>query len=242
MRKGPGTDKQIFVATDGGERLDTFLQAQARLHSRQAALKLIQGKKVLVNGLAKRPGYSLKPGDRLELTISPAENTPLKAEDIPLAIVYRDERLMVIDKPAGMVVHPGAGHQQGTLANALAGELGSKLGGDRPGIVHRLDKDTSGLLVVARDSEAIHFLQKAISERVVSRRYLALVHGQLKGAGIIDAPHGRDSRHRQRFSVKPVGGRPAQTKFRVRYEFKVVLILKQGRNGFPQTHAHISTI
>ncbi len=171
--------------------------------------------KVQVDGVVRRPGYTLRGAEKLEFEPPQEPESKLEAQDIPLQVLYRDDQLMVVNKQAGMVVHPGAGHTRGTMANALAAELGKGLGGQRPGIVHRLDKDTSGLLVVARDVGTERMLREEIKARRVSRRYLALVHGKLTGSGLVDAPHGRDPRNRQRFAVSPAKGRPAQTRFRV---------------------------
>ncbi len=207
--------KRALKVKEGGERLDRYLHRVAKLHSRETARKMVLGGKVQVDGVVRRPSYILRGGEKLEFELPQEPESRLEAQDIPLQVLYRDDQLMVINKQAGMVVHPGAGHTRGTMANALAAELAGALGGQRPGIVHRLDKDTSGLLVVARDVRTESTLREEIKARRVSRRYLALVHGKLSGSGLVDAPHGRHPRDRQRFAVCPAKGRPAQTHFRV---------------------------
>ncbi len=213
MSKAKKTELNVPPGTK--ERLDAFLFRAARLPSRSAARKMILEGRGKVDGKARRPSFTLKGGEHLVLELPPRQAGHLLAQDIPLSVSYRDADIMVVNKPAGMVVHPGAGHSRDTLANALAGEFGKKVVGDRPGIVHRLDKDTSGLMVVALRGEAEAVLGAEIKARRVSRRYLALVHGRLTGSGLIDAPQGRDPRHRQRFAVRVAGGRPAQTRFKV---------------------------
>ena len=196
------------------ERLDQYLARSGHFGSRSAARKAILSGRATVNGRAAKPGFLLKGGEDLEFEPERAEQATVFPEKIPLNTVYTDEYLMVVDKPAGMVVHPGAGHKRGTIANAVAMEIKGRQEGERPGIVHRLDKDTSGLLVVAKEPGVERRLRREIASRKVRRSYLALVHGVLEGTGIIDAPHGRHASHRQRFAVRPAGGKPAQTRFK----------------------------
>ncbi len=160
----------------------------------------------------------MRAGDRIEVVIPPVVPTALEPEPIPLAIVYEDEHLLVVDKPAGMTVHPGAGRQTGTLVHAVLAHCPglAGIGGEhRPGIVHRLDKDTSGLLVVAKNDAALRRLQAELQARRIRREYLALVHGSVaQPEGTVDAPIGRDPRHRTRMAVS-ASGRRAVTRYRV---------------------------
>ncbi len=177
-----------------------------------------------VAGQPRKAAYRLRPGERVSVTLPPPDPTSLTPERIPLTIVFEDEHLLVVDKPAGMVVHPGAGHPSGTLAAAVLAHTPSVAGvggPGRPGIVHRLDKGTSGLLVVAKRAHAYAALVKQFAARSVSRRYLALVHGEVKGSGgVIEAPIGRHPRSRVRMAVSQPGqGKPALTQFAVLERF-----------------------
>jgi 23S rRNA pseudouridine1911/1915/1917 synthase len=196
-----------------GERLDVFLARAAG--SRAAAQRLIAAGRVLVDGEPRAKRHTVAAGERV--TIAPADEAPApEVPDAPYAIVYEDEHLLVIDKPAGVVVHPARGHEAGTLAQALAGRAA---GGDDPrraGIVHRLDRDTSGLLVVARTEPAHAALKEQLRHREITREYLALVEGRPAArAGTIDAPLGRDRRMRTRVSTDTDEPRPAVTHFEV---------------------------
>ena len=208
-----------IVVAEGGERIDRYLAQRQSDLSRAYVQKLIDDGRVMTNGQPVRSSYRVRSGDRILLTIPPPPLLSAQAQDIPLTIVYEDADVLVIDKPAGMVVHPAAGHPSGTLVNALlahAPEMQS-MGEDatRPGIVHRLDKDTSGLLVVAKNERALRYLSAQFKERSTEKMYVALLHGHLSPAqGQIDAPIGRDPRYRQRMAMV-AGGRPAQTGYRV---------------------------
>ena len=192
-----------------GQRLDRWLTDQFEEESRSAVQRWIADGLVTVNG--ERPGKAgipLEAGAKIEVVQPPAPvETALRPEDIPLDIIYQDDNLLVIDKPAGLVVHPGPGHASGTLANAilhhcpgLAGIGGEK----RPGIVHRLDKGTSGLIVVAKNDAAMRFLQEQFAGRTVYKEYLALLEGRIEPSrGRIDAPIGRHPTRRQRMAVLP---------------------------------------
>jgi 23S rRNA pseudouridine1911/1915/1917 synthase len=179
---------------------------------------LIESDHVRLDGAAAKPAAKVRRGQRVEITVPPRAPVALTQQDIPLDIVYEDDALMVINKPAGLTVHPGAGRSSGTLVNAIASRVPQLLtlgGGLRPGIVHRLDKDTSGLLVVAKTEGALRSLQEQVSARTVRRTYLALVHGIVPaGEGTVDAPIGRHPRHRTRMAVVP-RGRAATTRYRV---------------------------
>ena len=181
--------------------------------------RLVDDADVLVNGRAAKPAYKVRARDEIEIELTPSPADAFVPEQIPLEIVYEDDELIVVDKPAGMVVHPAAGISSGTLANALAfhfRQLSRKGGAARPGIVHRLDRGTSGLLVVAK-TEAVHEdLADQFRDRAVFKSYLALVHGALeRERGSIDQPIGRDPRHRTRMAVVR-SGRPALSLYRTR--------------------------
>jgi len=182
-----------------------------------------------VNGAPGRASLRLADGDRIEVTLPEAPPATLEPEALPLAIVYEDEDLLVIDKPAGLVVHPGAGVPTGTLVHALLHHdpaIATVGGEGRPGIVHRLDRETTGLLVVARTARAYRALVEQIRTRAVQRHYAALVWGDPRGdAGTIEAPIGRDPRQRKRMAVVRRGGRPARTLWEVAERFGLFALL-----------------
>ena len=210
------TEVTEVVADAPASRLDLFLAASGMLPSRAVATRLVRQGAVLVNGLPARASRAVITGDRVRVRMpQPADTAPL-AEDIPLRVVYEDADLMVIDKPAGMVVHPGAGQASGTLVNALLAlhaDWPTSGGPHRPGIVHRLDKGTSGLMLVARHDAAHRRLSSDLAERLVSRTYRAICLGRLTGDGVVDGAIGRDPRDRKRMAVVD-GGRAAVTRFR----------------------------
>ena len=211
---GPG--RHTIVANQGQEtRLDLLVAEQLGLSRTQAAT-LIATDNVRVEGRRERASYRPREGEAITVEIPPPPDRAIEGEDIPLSIVYEDEHLLVVDKPAGMVVHPAPGHWSGTLVNALVGRGGSlsETGGDeRQGIVHRLDKETSGLLLVARTDRAHRLLSSAIAARRVTRRYAALCWGHLSGDSItVDRPIARDPRDRKRMAIVQ-GGRAARTDF-----------------------------
>lgn len=218
MKSSPGIYK--FVADVSGVRLDKWLAEKCKELSRSRVQRLISEGNVTVNGTTARAALKLNIGDRVELTIPPPAPSDLLPEDIPFNIIYEDDDLLVIDKPAGLTVHPAPGHPEHTLVNALLSHL-SRLPdtGDalRPGIVHRLDKDTSGVMLVAKNSLAQAKLSDQFKDRSIVKAYLVLVRGHLSPEqGIIEAPIGRDPRHRQRMAVAAEGrGREARTKYRV---------------------------
>jgi 23S rRNA pseudouridine1911/1915/1917 synthase len=219
----------VTLEADGsGERLDVFVARRCPGLSRSRVQRLIREGRVTVGDppLAGRASQRLERGDRVLVRLPPREPDAPRPEPIPLTIVYEDDDLLVVDKPAGLVVHPAAGPpagragmRRGTLAGGLLAqrpELAGVGGGERPGIVHRLDRDTSGLLVAAKNEAARANLARQWKERRVEKGYLALVHGRLEPLeGVIDAPIGRDPRHRQRMAVIE-GGRAARTAYRVR--------------------------
>lgn len=206
---------------DAGQRLDRWLALALPEHSRSEVQRWVKEGLVLVDGIVAKPSQKLERGQRVQLQV-PAPKAPehLQAETIPLAVVYEDEDLLVVDKPAGMVVHPAPGHAGGTLVNAVLAHCPAieGVGGERrPGIVHRLDKETSGLIIVAKNDRAHRDLQAQFKARTVHKEYLALVEGRLEPAQArINAPIGRHPTDRLRQAVLPADqGRTALTDYRV---------------------------
>lgn len=201
------------------ERLDVYLTAELPDLSRSRIQKLITDGKVTVSGKQVKANYKVQPGDFIEVLLPEPEPVEIVAEEIPLDILYEDEDVIVINKARGMVVHPAAGNYRGTLVNALLEHCDdlSGIGGEvRPGIVHRLDKDTSGVMVVAKSDRAHASLAKQIKDRTASRKYLAIVHGNVKAdQGLIDAPIGRHPTDRKKMAVTFSHSRDARTNFRV---------------------------
>jgi 23S rRNA pseudouridine1911/1915/1917 synthase len=207
------------VADLQGERLDKFLAMRQEDLSRAHISGLVARGLVTVNGSIAKASYRLKGGELVEIEVSPPLPTTLLPQDIPITVVYEDDDLLVVDKPAGMVVHPAPGHPVDTLVNALLArlpELSRIEEGLRPGIVHRLDKDTSGLIVVAKNRRAHDHVSRQIRERAVRKVYIALTTGHLEPPeGTIAAHVGRDPRNRKKMSVVD-GGREAETTYRVK--------------------------
>lgn len=217
--------EHMVTAEEAGQRIDAFLGSLGFMVSRSAASRLIEGGHVLVDGVVVAKKHSVRAGERIEVEVPPYDRGDLIAEDIPLDIRFEDAHMIVLSKPAGLVVHPAEGHWTGTLVHALlahSDELGSLQGDERPGIVHRLDKDTSGLMLVAKTDIAQVALQDAIKIRAVNRRYLTLVHGWIApDTGLIDAPIGRDPRERMKMAVsESPGAKQAVTTFRVLERFE----------------------
>jgi 23S rRNA pseudouridine1911/1915/1917 synthase len=213
------TDVRELVADAGGERLDVFLSRKLGELTRSQARRLIEDGLVTVDGRqAAKAGLTLEAGQRVQVTIPSPEPTSPAPEAIPLRIVYEDEDLLVIDKPPGLAVHPSPGHASYTLVNAVLAHCPqlSRIGGEgRPGVVHRLDKDTSGLIIVAKNDEAHLSLARQLKERQVDKTYIALVEGRLEPPeGVIEAAVGRHPRDRKRMAVVE-GGREARTRYRV---------------------------
>ena len=218
------TPNRVHYTVDdalAGQRLDRVVAALHPGLTRSAAAALIDQDRVRIDGRAGKAATRLVPGARVTIDLPPPPRSEALPQDIPLSIVYEDPWLVVVDKPAGMVVHPAPGNESGTLVNALLGRYRDLPGGgERPGIVHRLDKDTSGLIVVARTQEAVAALAGQFKRREVHKEYLTLVVGTLRPAeGHIRADIGRDPRNRQRMAVVPAGGREAFTAYRTEETF-----------------------
>ncbi|HEX2504273.1 MAG TPA: RluA family pseudouridine synthase [Miltoncostaeaceae bacterium] len=218
MRASPADPAPVRLAVAGdaaGRRLDAVVGALDEVGSRAEAQRLIEAGRVLVDGRSVPKRHLLAEGESVEVRPAPPPASDIEPEEVPLTVRYEDEHLLVVDKPAGVVVHPSAGHRGGTLVQGLlARDIAG--GGDpaRPGIVHRLDRDTSGLLVVARSERAHRRLARALRDRRLERVYLALVHGAAPPALTIDRPVGRDRRVRTRMAVGAPDAREAVTRLR----------------------------
>jgi 23S rRNA pseudouridine1911/1915/1917 synthase len=236
----------IVPNEEAGARLDRYLALALPQFSRSRLQALIRDGLVELRGQKVRARETVRPGDLVRLEIPQPRETAVQAEAIPLQILFEDEDLLVLDKPAGLVVHPAAGNQAHTLVNALlhhASALSAIGGEQRPGIVHRLDKDTSGCLVVAKNDTAHHALARQFAERKVTKIYLALVSGNLRRPrGIIDAAIGRHPVQRKKMRVDPRRGRAARTEYRVLESLGGISLvecsLHSGRTHQIRVHLH----
>jgi 23S rRNA pseudouridine1911/1915/1917 synthase len=209
-----------------GSRLDKALAQMFPEHSRNRLQKWLREGHVSLDSHPAKPKQKIWGGERVEIRPQPDEaESPYLPERIALDIVYEDEEVLVVNKPAGLVVHPGSGNWKGTLLNALLHHAPRLAALPRAGIVHRLDKGTSGLLVVAKTPRAQTELVRQMQSRTIKREYLALVHGAMRGAGEVSAPVGRDPRHRTRMAVVPAG-RPALTRYKVAKRFANASLLE----------------
>lgn len=210
---------ELYVNEEDDGRLDSYLSNELDEVSRTKIQGLIREGLVLVNGEKKKPRYTIKEGDIIQITIPKPKVIEILPENIDLDIVYEDDDIAIINKSQGMVVHPAPGNYSGTLVNGLLYHMDSLSSLNeiiRPGIVHRLDKDTSGLLIIAKNNDAHRFLADKLKKRDIKRVYIALVHGVVKDdSGIINAPIGRDTRDRKKMAVLETNGKEAITRYSV---------------------------
>ena len=232
-----------LLVEEGNLRIDKYLATNTE-HSRSLIAKMVENEYVLVNGKKTKNNYILKSGDKIEIKDGFIEPLDIKPENIPLNIVYEDDDIIVLNKESGMVVHPGNGNNDGTLVNALlyhTNALSDVNGEVRPGIVHRIDKDTSGLMVVAKNNKAHEILADALSKHEIKRDYIALLKGEfLSDTATIDAPIGRDKLNRKKMTVTGENSKDAITDMRVLKRYKgytlVRLSLHTGRTHQIRVH------
>ncbi|MDY4970297.1 MAG: RluA family pseudouridine synthase [Lachnospiraceae bacterium] len=244
-------NRYCFLADQNAEneRIDKYLTDYLKKHSRSFLQKLIKDGQVFVNGKAVKNNYRLHEEDRIELTVPEPLQTDILPENLDLDIVYEDESVLIVNKPKGMVVHPSAGHASGTLVNGLMYHCGDGLSGIngvlRPGIVHRIDMDTTGLLIVCKNDQAHNCIAEQLKEHSITRRYHALVKGRFKEEeGTVDAPIGRNPSNRLKMAVNRQNGKHAVTHYRVLEQFSscayIECRLETGRTH--QIRVHMSSI
>ena len=241
--------KKVIVTQDGENiRIDSYLSSKIEELSRVAIQRLIEKEKILVNGKKIKPSYKVQNGDEITIEEEKPEKIELKAQDIPIEVIYEDSDIIVVNKPKGLVVHPANGNPDGTLVNAIMAICKDSLSGIggkiRPGIVHRLDKDTSGILIVAKNDKAHMILSEQIKNHEVEKTYIALVRGIVKeNEATINMPIGRSTKDRKKMAVVKTG-KPAVTHFKVlkRYDNYSLLEVKIETGRTHQIRVHLSQI
>lgn len=240
--------KELVVNENENIRLDLYIANETNDLSRALIKKLLEEGNILVNGIIKKSSYKVKNGDKIQISIPEVKETKIEAQDIPIEIVYEDNDIIVVNKPKGLVVHPANGNPDGTLVNAIMNickDSLSGIGGEkRPGIVHRLDKDTSGLLIVAKNDKAHLKMSEMIKDRKVKKIYIALVRGVVKeNEATINMPIGRNKKDRKKMAVDK-NGKEAVTHFKVlkRYDKYTLLEIKIDTGRTHQIRVHMAEI